>query len=226
MYMVLLGPPGSGKGTQAKIIKDQAGYSHLSTGDMLRAAVAAQSPLGLRVKDIMAKGELVSDEIVLQLIEDRLKGDAATAPGVIFDGFPRNLAQAQALDKMLNGLGRKIDKAVSIDINPDVLIERITGRRTCKACGAGYHTKFSPPRVGGKCDKCGGELFQRTDDTEQVIRERLRVFDQQTAALKTYYANQGILAPVAGEASPSEVTTGIARAAGLKGLSTAPMTAH
>ncbi len=226
MYMVLLGPPGSGKGTQAKIIKDQAGYAHLSTGDMLRVAVAAQSPLGLRVKDIMAKGELVSDEIVLQLIEDRLKGDVVHSPGVIFDGFPRNLSQAQALDIMLRSLGRKIDKAVSIEINPEVLIERITGRRTCNACGAGFHTKFSPPKVTGKCDKCGGELIQRPDDTEQVIRERLRVFNQQTAALKTYYESQSILAPVAGEAEPHEVTVRIARAVGMKDKWTAPVAAR
>jgi adenylate kinase len=226
MYMVLLGPPGSGKGTQAKIIKDQAGFAHLSTGDMLRAAVAAQTPMGIRVKDIMAKGELVSDDIVLQLIEDRLKGDAARAPGVIFDGYPRNLAQAQALDATLRALGRKIDKAVSIEINPEVLVERITGRRTCKDCGVGYHVKFSPAKVAGKCDKCNGELIQRPDDTEQVIRDRLRVFNQQTATLKTYYESQGILAPVVGEAAPQEVTQSIARAVGLKGQWTSTVPAH
>lgn len=214
MITVLLGPPGSGKGTQAKVLKEEKHFLHLSTGDMLRAAIQQGSPLGLKVKDIMARGELVSDDIVLALIKEKLETSGAKT-NVVLDGFPRNLAQAKSLDDLLRSSSMIVDKVVSIEIDPRELIERLTGRRTCPTCGAGFHVKFQPPKKDGICDSCGGSLVQRKDDTETVIVDRLKVFEQQTSPLREYYQNKGLLAVVDGSQKPVAVTKEIFKAFGI-----------
>ena len=214
MILILLGPPGSGKGTQAKVLKEKWGFRHLSTGDMLRAAVAAQSPLGLRVKEIMARGELVPDDVVLGLIKEQLQS-VGKSGSVVLDGYPRNLAQGRALDALLADTGQSIAKVVSIEMDPQVLVERMTGRRACESCGAGYHIKFQAPKVVDICDRCGGKLIQRPDDTEKVIKDRLTVFNNQTTPLTEFYAAKGLLGRIKGDAPPAEVTQNIGRIAGL-----------
>jgi len=184
MRIVLLGAPGSGKGTQAKILQGLLGWTQISTGDLLRAAVKAQSPLGLKAKAAMNAGELVTDEIVLGLMAEKmnkLKG------GCILDGFPRNLAQAEALEEMLKKLDKPLDQAVLMDVDFDVLLKRLTGRRTCKDCGQMYNVFFSPSKTEDVCDNCGGELMHRADDNEETIANRLTVYREQTAPLIEFY---------------------------------------
>lgn len=211
MVILLLGAPGSGKGTQAKYLIDTLKIPQLSTGDMLRAAVKAGTPLGKEAASFMQKGALVPDSLVLGLIEERIRLDDCRT-GFILDGFPRNISQADALDGVLKKVGKKVDRVIAIDVSEGELVVRLTGRRTCKACGAGYHVKFQPPRVVGKCDKCGGELIQRSDDVESVIRERLKVYSEQTAPLLDYYSARGSLRKVAGVGQPQEVVERIAHA--------------
>ena len=197
MRIVLLGAPGSGKGTQAKKLVDKYRIPQISTGDLLREAVKQGTPLGMRAKSAMDAGQLVSDDIVLGMIKERLsKPDAGK--GFILDGFPRNLPQAEALDKMLASMGKPLQAGVLIDVDFDVLMKRLTGRRTCKACGQMYNVHFQPPRMPGKCDKCGGELMQRDDDVEATISNRLRVYESQTAPLIDYYRRQGKVRSVQG----------------------------
>jgi adenylate kinase len=197
MRIVLLGAPGSGKGTQAKLLIERYHIPQISTGDLLRAAVAAGSPVGKKAKAAMDAGKLVSDQIVLALIRERLrKGD--TRPGFILDGFPRNIPQADALDKLLRSLKKPIDLAVLIDVDFDVLLKRLTGRRSCPACGAVFNVHFSPPRIAGRCDACGAALVHRADDNEATITSRLEVFSAQTRPLVDYYKAQGKLRSVKG----------------------------
>ena len=197
MRIVLLGAPGSGKGTQAKLLIERYHIPQISTGDLLRAAVAAGSPVGKKAKAAMDAGKLVSDQVVLALIRERLR-KADTRSGFILDGFPRNIPQADALDKLLRSLKKPIDLAVLIDVDFDVLLKRLTGRRSCPSCGAVFNVHFSPPKVAGRCDACGAALVHRADDNEATITSRLEVFSAQTKPLIDYYKAQNKLRSVKG----------------------------
>ncbi|MEJ2314423.1 MAG: adenylate kinase [Nitrospirota bacterium] len=204
MRLVLLGAPGAGKGTQAKKLIGKYGIPQISTGDILRAAVAEGTPLGKEAKGYMDKGELVPDSVVLGLVEERLKQDDCKK-GFILDGFPRNTAQAETLDGMLGKLGMPLTAAVSVDVPESDLMKRLTGRRTCKGCGQMYNVYFNPPAKEGVCDKCGGELYQRDDDKEETIKKRLEVYNAQTAPLINYYGGKGILKKIEGTGSIDEI---------------------
>ncbi len=197
MNIILLGPPGAGKGTQAKMLIERYGIPQISTGDMLRAAVKAGTQLGLEAKKYMDKGELVPDEVVIGLVKERLQ-EPDCAKGFMLDGFPRTVAQAEVLDKELEAMGKAIDHVICIEVPNEELIARLTGRRTCKECGAGYHLKFDPPKVDNVCDKCGGELYQRDDDNEETVKARLKVYQEQTFPLIEYYDKQGKLRRIDG----------------------------
>ncbi len=197
MRIVLLGAPGSGKGTQAKLLADKYKIPQVSTGDLLRAAVNSGSDLGRKAKAAMDGGQLVSDDVVLGIIQERLSKPDAKA-GFVLDGFPRNIPQAQALDAMLARLGQPLQLALLVDVGSEVLMKRITGRRICTQCGAIYNVYFSPPKTQGKCDKCGGSVTQRSDDNEETVRKRLAVYEEQTAPLVSYYKAQGKLRTVRG----------------------------
>jgi adenylate kinase len=209
--LILFGPPGCGKGTQAERLGERRGLAHLATGDMLRAAVAAGTETGKRVEAVMAAGELVPDEVVIDLIAERLDG-AEAAKGFVLDGFPRTLAQAEALDAMLAERGTGIDRVIELEVDEDALIERISGRYACAACGAGYHDRFKPTKVEGRCDHCGsGDFVRRKDDSPDTVRERLKAYRRQTAPLLPYYRNRGLLASVDGMGGIDEVAAAIAR---------------
>jgi adenylate kinase len=197
MRIVLLGAPGSGKGTQAKLLAEKYSIPHVSTGDLLRTAVASGSDLGRKAKPAIDVGQLVPDDVVLGVIQERLsKPDAK--PGFVLDGFPRNIPQAQALDATLARLGQPLQLALLVDVDREVLTKRITGRRTCTQCGAIYNVYFSPSKPPGKCAKCGGTLTQRSDDNEETVRKRIAVYEEQTAPLVSYYKAQGKLRTVRG----------------------------
>lgn len=202
--VVLLGAPGAGKGTQAKMLIDRFKIPQISTGDILRKAVADGTPLGKEAKVIMDSGGLVSDKIVLGLVEERLK-QPDCKNGFILDGFPRNTAQAEALDKILAGSGMPLTVALNIDVDLNDLLKRLTGRRTCKSCQQMYNIFFSAPKKEGTCDKCGGELFQRDDDKEATIKKRLDVYQQQTAPLIDYYSKKNIMKTVMGVGSIDDI---------------------
>lgn len=202
--VVLLGAPGAGKGTQAKMLIDRFKIPQISTGDILRKAVADGTPLGKEAKVIMDSGGLVSDKIVLGLVEERLK-QADCKNGFILDGFPRNTVQAEALDKILAGAGMPLTVALNIDVDLNDLLKRLTGRRTCKSCQQMYNIYFSPSKKEGLCDKCGGELFQRDDDKEATIKKRLEVYQQQTAPLIDYYSKKNIMKTVMGVGSIEDI---------------------
>nr|WP_297446593.1 adenylate kinase [Acidiferrobacter sp.] len=204
MRIVLLGAPGSGKGTQSKLLVEKYKIPQISTGDLLRAAVTAGTELGKRAKAAMDQGQLVSDEIVLGMIQDRLSQPDAKN-GFILDGFPRSNPQAQALDSLLARLGQPLQLALLVDVNTEILLKRLTGRRTCAKCGQMYNVYFQPPKIPGRCDKCGGELQQRSDDNEETIRKRLEIYEQHTAPLITYYKSQNKLRRVVGEGDVQEI---------------------
>ena len=204
MRIILLGAPGSGKGTQSKLLTDKYRVPQISTGDILRSAVKAGTPLGLLAKAAMDAGRLVSDEIVLAMIRDRL-AEADAENGFILDGFPRNIPQAQALDAMLAKLDKPVETALLIDVEPDTLIQRMTGRRTCESCGQMYNIYTSPSKLFDRCDKCGGNLKHRADDNEETIGNRLRVYEGQTAPLIDYYRQQNKLHSVNGAGEISEI---------------------
>ncbi len=204
MRLVLLGAPGGGKGTQAKKLIEKYGIPQISTGDILRAAVAAGTPLGKEAKSYMDKGELVPDSVVIGLVKERVAQDDCKK-GYILDGFPRNIAQAEVLDKVLAEMGSPLGTALLIDVDKDVLMKRLTGRRTCKNCQQMYNVYFSSPKKEGVCDKCGGELFQRDDDKEETIKRRLDVYDAQTAPLIDYYNKKGILKSIKGVGNIDEI---------------------
>jgi adenylate kinase len=209
MNLILLGPPGAGKGTQAARLVEHHGMRQLSTGDMLRAAVAAQTPVGLKAKAIMDAGELVSDEIVSALIDDEL---AAMGEGVgaIFDGYPRTAAQAEQLDAILEKNGRKLDRVIEISVDEDELVRRIVGRFTCASCGTGYHDEFQQPRAAGVCDKCGGTEFKRRkDDNEATVRTRMAEYRAKTAPILPLYEARGLVSRVDGMAPIDRVTAAI-----------------
>ena len=216
MNLILLGPPGAGKGTQAKILEEKLGYKQLSTGDMLRAAINAGSEVGLKAKAIMDRGDLVSDDVILGIVAERMSKHDITN-GVIFDGFPRTPAQAEALDKMLAGRAQKLDAVIEMKVDDEVLVKRISGRFTCAKCGKGYHEEFAKPKVAGVCDACGSTEFKRRpDDNEKTVRDRLQVYNKQTAPLVAYYHNKGNLHVVDGMADIALVTVAIKDV--LKGL--------
>jgi len=189
MHIVLFGPPGAGKGTQGVRLAESLGIIHIAMGDMLRQAVAEKTELGLKAKAFMDAGKLVPDEVVIGMIEATITQPAA-ANGFLLDGFPRNVAQAEALDAMLAGHDIELDRVVFLDASEDRLVERLSGRLLCRACGFGFHRHYSPPRVEGRCDRCGGELYQRDDDREEVIVQRLHVYQEQTAPLLTFYSHR------------------------------------
>lgn len=204
MRIVLLGAPGAGKGTQAKKLIEKYNIPQISTGDILRASVAAGTPLGKEAKGFMDRGELVPDKVVLGLVEERLK-QPDTSKGFILDGFPRNTSQAETLDQMLSRIGKPLQLAISVDIPFEDLMKRLTGRRTCKSCGQMYNIYFTPPKKDSKCDKDGGELFQRDDDKEETIKKRLKVYESQTAPLIDYYGKKKILRSVNGTGSINDI---------------------
>lgn len=204
MNLILLGPPGAGKGTQAKMMIDRYRIPQISTGDILRAALKERTPLGLKAKEYMDKGLLVPDEVVIDIIQARLK-EADCRDGYILDGFPRTVAQAQALDKVLKAMNSGIDHVISIDVDKAELIKRLTGRRTCRQCGRGYHAIFDPPLNKGLCDKCQGELYQRDDDNEDTVRNRLEVYDSQTFPLIQYYKEKNLVRSIDGQGGIQQI---------------------
>jgi adenylate kinase len=192
-----MGLPGAGKGTQAEKIVEKYEIPHISTGDMFRAAMKEGTELGLKAKSYMDNGELVPDEVTIGIVRERLsKGDCKK--GFLLDGFPRTVAQAEALESIMNDLGKKIDYVIYIDVNKDLLMERLTGRRICKNCGSTYHLIFNPPKSPGKCDRCGGELYQRADDNAETVQNRLDVNLKQTKPLIDFYSEKGYLKKIDG----------------------------
>jgi adenylate kinase len=207
--IILLGPPGAGKGTQAQMLVERHGMRQLSTGDMLRAAVKAATPVGLEAKAVMERGELVSDEIVSRLIDAELNSMGA-ATGAIFDGYPRTAAQAQSLDELLAGHGRTLDHVIELEVNEDALVDRITGRFTCATCGEGYHDRYKQPAVEGVCDKCGSTQFKRRpDDNEETVRTRMAEYRAKTAPILPIYDARGIVHRVDGMADIAVVSAAI-----------------
>lgn len=212
MNIILLGPPGAGKGTQAQRLVERHGMRQLSTGDMLRAAVKAATPVGLQAKAVMERGELVSDEIVSALIGEELDA-MGPGTGAIFDGYPRTAAQAHSLDTILGQRGRSLDHVIELAVDEDALVERITGRFTCANCGKGYHDKFERPLVDGVCDKCGSTEFKRRpDDNEATVRTRMAEYRAKTAPILPIYDARGIVSRVDGMADMDQVTASIERA--------------
>ncbi len=208
MNLILLGPPGAGKGTQSAILEKRFNIPQISTGDMLRAAVRASTPMGLKAKAYMDSGDLVPDSVVVGIVHERLQ-EPGCADGFILDGFPRTVPQADALNESLAQLHKELDAVVSLQVDVSALVERLTGRRTCKNCGKGFHLKFDPPAPDGTCSVCAGDLVQRDDDHEETIRRRMEAYHQQTAPLEDYYHLAGVLLTVDGMSDINEVQQAI-----------------
>ncbi|ADM72021.1 MULTISPECIES: adenylate kinase [Paenibacillus] len=198
MNILIMGPPGAGKGTQADVIVKEFGIPHISTGDAFRLAMKQGTPIGIKAKEYIDKGELVPDDVTIGIVEERLQ-QPDCKKGFLLDGFPRTLAQAEALDQILGRLNTKLDDVINLKVDSDNLLARITGRRVCKSCGTSYHIVFNPPKVEGICDKDGGELYQRPDDNEDSVRTRLDEYSNKTAPLLTFYENQNLLRHIDGE---------------------------
>ena len=209
--VIFLGAPGAGKGTQARRLAAGSGVPQVATGDMLREAVAEGTPLGREAKRYMDRGALVPDEVVIGLVDERLSRPDAQ-PGYVLDGFPRTVAQAEALDALLRRRGQGLDRVVFFDVSREELVRRLTGRRICRQCGSTFHLVSAPPKVEGRCDQCGGELYQRADDAEGTVAHRLDVYNAQTAPLLDYYRVRGLLARVAGEGPVDRVAAAIQKA--------------
>jgi adenylate kinase len=208
MYTIILGAPGAGKGTQADILSQEMNLPHIASGDLFRQAAEERTEIGLLAKSYMDKGELVPDEVTVRIILDRIEQPDCAA-GCILDGFPRTLQQAKALDKAFEQKGESVDKAIYIDVPREELVKRLSGRWLCRNCQMPYHMTSSPPKTPGKCDKCGGELYQRSDDKEETVRERINVFFNQTLSILDYYKKQGKLTKVNGNQEIQEVTEAI-----------------
>ncbi|APH22602.1 TPA: adenylate kinase [Clostridium botulinum] len=204
MRIILLGPPGAGKGTQAKLISEEFSIPHISTGDIFRANIKEKTPLGIEAKRYIDNGQLVPDEVTIGIVKDRLTKDDCDN-GFLLDGFPRTVAQAEALDEFLKGINKELDVALLIKVPEEFILERMTGRRVCTSCGASYHIRFNPPKIEGKCDICDNELIQRKDDTEATVKERLEVYSKQTYPLINYYKDNGIISEVNGTESINKV---------------------
>ncbi|MEK4027316.1 MULTISPECIES: adenylate kinase [Bacillaceae] len=215
MNLVLMGLPGAGKGTQAERIVEKYGIPHISTGDMFRAAMKEGTELGLKAKSFMDQGALVPDEVTIGIVRERLS-KLDCQDGFLLDGFPRTVAQAEALEGILEALGKKIDYVINVDVDKEILMARLTGRRICKSCGATYHLVFNPPAVEGKCDRCGGELYQRADDNEETVQNRLDVNLKQTEPLLDFYRQKGYLKDINGQQEIGKVFEDIDQL--LKGL--------
>lgn len=198
MRAILLGPPGAGKGTQAETIVNEFNIPHISTGDIFRKNIKEETALGKKVKEFLDKGLLVPDELTVDLVKDRLLEDDCKN-GFLLDGFPRTIAQADALDTVLAEMNQKLDSVINIQVRKELLVERAVGRRICKNCSQTYHLLFNKPKVDGVCDKCGGELYQRKDDTEETVSKRIEVYQDQTQPLIDYYTNKGIIINIDGE---------------------------
>jgi len=206
--LVFLGPPGAGKGTQAKAVAGRYGIPHISTGDMLREALKNETALGLKAKEYMDGGLLVPDDVIVGVVAEKL---ASISDGFLLDGFPRTVVQAEALDGILEGSEEKLDSVVYFDVDENTVVRRLSGRRTCGSCGANFHVEAMPPKKEGVCDRCGGELYQRDDDKPEVVRERMAVYQEETAPLIEYYREQGLLDEVAAGKSVDEVQEDLAR---------------
>lgn len=215
MDVILFGPPGAGKGTQAKILVQKLGIPQIATGDMMRAERASGSDLGKKFDEYMKEGRLVPDELVLELFQRRLKQPDA-AKGAIFDGFPRTLAQAKALDEALEELGRKIGRVIALEVPTEDIVERISGRRVCESCGQTHHVRYSPPPPSGRCARCGGTIVQRTDDTEEKVRTRIDEYHANTLPILQYYEPRNIVVRVDGVGSVEEVTDRVMEAIAAK----------
>ncbi len=213
MNIVLIGPPGAGKGTQSKLLSERFSIPQISTGDILRANVREKTPMGLRAKDYMERGVLVPDELVVEMVVDRLSQDDC-ARGFILDGFPRNVKQAEALEETLDKSGKKIDAVIGFEVERRELVRRLSGRRVCRKCGATYHIIFNPPVNIDVCDRCGDELYQRDDDKEETIEARLKVYEEETLPVVEYYKKRGLYKGVNGIGSVDEINEAIVRAIG------------
>ena len=213
MRLLIMGAPGAGKGTQAALIKDEYNIAHISTGDMFRAAIKNQTPTGIEAKGYIDKGQLVPDSTTIKLVRERLLQEDCKN-GFLLDGFPRNTSQAIALDEMLKEVGIKLDAVINVDVDDSFLIERITGRRTCLACGASYHVTAKKPLKEGVCDVCGADLVQRKDDCEETIKSRLEVYHNQTAPVLEYFGKQGIVKSVSGIGNIEEIFANIQKVLG------------
>jgi adenylate kinase len=213
MRLLFLGPPGAGKGTQARELAREWGVPQVATGDMLREAMTAGTPLGRAAKQYYDRGELVPDDVILKRVAERF-GQPDAAQGFILDGFPRTIAQAEGLAAMLDRLGHNVDSVIYFDVSEPELIRRLTGRRLCRACQTPFHVVSAPPKRAGVCDKCGGELYQRVDDSEATVRNRLGVYERQTAPLLDYYRKRGLLRTVSGEGAIDKIRQALRDAAG------------
>jgi adenylate kinase len=211
--VVLLGPPGAGKGTQAKLLQEEFGAVQISTGDILRKAVADQTPLGKEAAGFISSGALVPDSVIVNLVAERLK-EKDCEKGFLLDGFPRTIPQAQSLDEILAKMGLDLNCVLSVQVPQSVIIERLAGRRTCRKCGAMFHVAFNAPKREAVCDRCGGELYQRDDDKEQTIANRLQVYDNQTAPLANYYRERGLLREIDGVGKIDQIRARVIEALG------------
>ena len=210
MNIILIGPPGAGKGTQAAFLCSEYGLPHISTGDMFRAAVKNGTELGMVAKAYMDKGHLVPDKVTIGIVQERL-AEPDTKHGFLLDGFPRTIVQAEGLKYALSKLGKVLTAVINIEVPEEELVRRLSGRLICRSCGATFHKSFNPPAQGGVCDKCGGELYQRTDDSEETVRNRLKVYREQTEPLIAYYRTTGCLATVDGTQTIDAVTAHLRR---------------
>lgn len=211
--VVLLGPPGAGKGTQAKLLQEKFAACQVSTGDILRKAVAEQTALGKEASDYINHGALVPDSVIVNLVAERLR-EKDCEPGFILDGFPRTIPQAESLDAILKKMGLNLNCVLSVQVPEEIIIERLAGRRTCKNCGALSHMVFNPQKRAGVCDRCGGELYQRDDDREETVANRLKVYDSQTAPLISYYRERGLLSEIDGVGEIDEIRSRVTQALG------------